>query len=104
MPRRPAAPNVPLDEAIALAGSRARLFTGVRRSMNWRARGVPWNVVGPILQERLAAEGGRTIVAQSAAALTAHRQLEALALTTRMRGPRWRAVLAVLAALHRSGR
>jgi hypothetical protein len=105
MPRRsrPAARNVPFETAIALAGSRARLLASVNRSTaaNWPARGVPWNVLGPILREQLEANGGRTVVPRTPEALAAHRELEALALTTHGRGARWRAARVLLRSLTR---
>lgn len=105
MPRRSptAARNVPYDQAIALVGHRARLIVDVPKSTaaNWRARGVPWNVVGPILAEVLDADQGRIIVPRSDDALAGHRLLEALALMTRARGARWQAAVEVLRALRR---
>jgi len=43
--------TVPYAEAVRLVGSEARLVADVARSTasNWKRRGVPWSVLGPML-------------------------------------------------------
>jgi len=54
VPKKSGAKPVPYREAIALAGSEERLRTGANPSTaaNWKRRGVPWDVLGPIVRER----------------------------------------------------
>jgi len=51
---------VPYEEAVALVGE-AALFShkpSRGRKSNWRSRGVPWEIVGPLLVERYVKRSG----------------------------------------------
>lgn len=93
--------GVPYQRAVRWAGSRARLHAGQASNTvaNWKHRGVPWGVLGPILVERLAAGNGttpRAIVPTSRRAGRAFAALEQLALRTQTRGTLWSALETLL--------